>query len=70
MGSGINSAYKDEFPYVSPDGKYLFFNSNRPSALNARPIPDGPGNIYWVSTAVIQELREQRRWADSLDASQ
>lgn len=57
MGQTVNSAYKDEFPYVTADGKYLFFNSNRPSSLNSAPIPDGPGNIYWVSTAIIEEIR-------------
>jgi len=58
MGPGINSAYKDEYPYVTPDGKYLFFNSNRPSSLNQKPITDGPGNIYWVSGQIIEELRQ------------
>ena len=58
MGARINSVYKDEYPFVSPDGKYLFFNSNRPSTVNQKPIEDGPGNIYWVSTSVIEELRK------------
>jgi hypothetical protein len=57
MGPGINSAYKDEYPYVSPDGKYLFFNSNRPSSLNRKPIEDGPGNIYWVDAKVMENLK-------------
>jgi len=57
LGERINSAWKDEYPYVSPDGKYLFFNSNRPSTLNESPIPDGPGNMYWVDARVIEELR-------------
>ena len=57
MGPKINSAYKDEYPYVTPDGKYLFFNSNRPSSLNQKPIEDGPGNIYWVKTDIIEVLK-------------
>jgi Tol biopolymer transport system component len=57
MGSRINSAAKDEYPYVTPDGKYLFFNSNRISSLNPSRIPDGPGNIYWVDAGIIDELR-------------
>jgi hypothetical protein len=57
MGPAINSAYKDEYPYVSPDGRYFFFNSNRPSSINDTAIPDGPGNIYWVDASVIEELR-------------
>lgn len=59
MGPAVNSAAKDEYPFVSPDGKYLFFNSNRPSALNAKTIPDGPGNIYWVDSRIIEVLRTQ-----------
>ena len=55
LGSKINSKYKDEFPYISPDGKYLFFNSNRPSELNSKRIPDGPGNMYWVSIDFISK---------------
>ncbi|HEX9975570.1 MAG TPA: ankyrin repeat domain-containing protein, partial [bacterium] len=34
-------------PYVSPDGKYLFFNSGR----------NGNYDSYWVSTKLIEELR-------------
>jgi Tol biopolymer transport system component len=59
MGPKINSAYKDEYPYVTPDGKYLFFNSNRPSSLNPKPIEDGPGNIYWVNAKIIERLRPE-----------
>jgi hypothetical protein len=59
MGPQINSAYKDEYPYVTPDGKYLFFNSNRPSSLNSKPIEDGPGNIYWVKAEIIDSFKPQ-----------
>jgi Tol biopolymer transport system component len=63
LGPKINSEAKDRFPCVSPDGKYLFFNSNRVSGLNAKPIADGPGNIYWVDAKIIEELtpKEFRR---------
>jgi hypothetical protein len=57
LGDDVNSSAKDEFPYVSPDGRYLFFNSNRVSPLNKAPVPDGPGNVYWVSSEVITRLR-------------
>jgi hypothetical protein len=57
LGTRVNSPWKDEFPYVSADGKYLFFNSNRPSPLYESPIPDGPGNMYWVDASVIDEVR-------------
>jgi hypothetical protein len=58
LGSDINSIAKDEFPYITPDGKYLFFNSNRISELNSSKIQSGPGNMYWVKTDFIEELRQ------------
>ena len=39
----INTNTDDFCPYVSPDGKYLFYASR--------------GDIYWVSTEVIKKLR-------------
>jgi hypothetical protein len=59
MGSEINTKYKERFPFVSPDGSYLFFNSNRPSELNKHPVPDGPGNIFWINTKIFSELRKK-----------
>ena len=56
MGPAINSGAKEAFPFVSFDGKYLFFMSNRVSELNHDPIPDGPGNVYWVDARVISAL--------------
>ncbi len=47
MGEAINSSGFERFPYVSPDGKYLFFTSDR----------DGSPEIYWVNAAVIEKLR-------------
>jgi hypothetical protein len=57
MGPQINTGAKEAFPFVSFDGKYLFFMSNRVSELNNRPIPDGPGNVYWVDAGIIDTLR-------------
>ena len=48
MGKKINSSYAERFAGVSPDGKYLFFGSNRNGAL-----PD----IYWIDDAVITGLK-------------
>ncbi len=56
LGSNINSAAKDEYPYITPDSKYLFFNSNRISELNVNKIQNGPGNMYWVKADFINEL--------------
>jgi hypothetical protein len=47
MGAGINTEASEEKPYVTPDGKYLFFSN------------DAPGNleIYWVDAKFIEELK-------------
>lgn len=48
MGPKINSSKAERFAGLSPDGKYLFFGSNR-----ATELPD----VYWISSAVINELK-------------
>jgi hypothetical protein len=60
MGTNVNSAAKDEYPRLSPDGRWLFFNSNRISALNDQPIPDGPGNMFRIDARVIEDVRRNR----------
>jgi len=47
MGLGINSSGYDWIPYVTSDGKYFFFTSNRA----------GDYNIYWVDANVIEDLK-------------
>jgi hypothetical protein len=47
MGPRVNSAAHDLAPYVSPDGRYLFFVSQR-ERLNG---------IYWLKADIIHELR-------------
>ena len=49
MGPGINTPYSDEKPYVTRDGKYLFFSN------------DAAGNleIYWVDAKIIQKYRPE-----------
>lgn len=47
----INSQYSDNRPYVTPDGKYLFFYSGR----------SGNGDIYWVDARIIDRYRERTR---------
>ncbi len=44
MGQPINSEYHELCPFVSQDGKYLFYTSNK--------------DIYWVDAKIIEELRE------------
>jgi len=47
MGPVVNSAGHDLAPYVSPDGRYLFFISQR----------EGRNSIYWLNSAIIHKLR-------------
>lgn len=44
MGQLINSENHELCPFVSKDGKYFFYTSNK--------------DIYWVKTQVIEDLRE------------
>jgi Tol biopolymer transport system component len=71
MGKKINSAGIDLCPSVSPDGKYLFFTSNRNNHKSYSEIPltyekkieilSSPGNgspdIYWVDAKIIEKLK-------------
>ena len=70
LGDTINTEYADLRPFVTADGKYLFFVSNRVVPVEHPSTPlsdeavygiiDRPGNglqdIYWVSTEVIQRV--------------
>jgi len=47
MGNVINSEKSENRPYVSPDGKYFFYASNK----------NGNWDIYWVSARIIEALR-------------
>ncbi len=42
LGNSINTPTNDFCPYVTPDGKYLFYSSR--------------GDLYWVSTDVIRKM--------------
>lgn len=71
LGPRVNSADHEAAPYVSPDGRYLFFcsfRSDRQSYLNKKfnydeikAFLNGPGNgsgdIYWVSVKIFEELK-------------
>ncbi len=72
MGDKINTEYSDMRPFVSPDGKYLFFCSNRIKSAETEDIwqydnfmkrINGPGNssqdIYWVSAQIIEDLKPE-----------
>jgi hypothetical protein len=48
LGGKINTVQWERFPYVSPDGKYLFFTRGN----------SDESNLYWVSTAIIDSLKK------------
>lgn len=50
MGQDINSSSFEARPCVTPDGKYLFFTSDRPDHKSLN-------RIYWVDARVIEELK-------------
>ncbi|MFC2142513.1 TolB family protein [Acidobacteriota bacterium] len=50
LGSKINHKYHERFPGVSPDRKYLFFT---------RPNDENNGDIYWVDSKFIEELKPE-----------
>ena len=70
LGYGINSFADNEYPSISPDGRYLFFSSARSSfdvptdhRMNAREIErllktplNGLENVYYISTKALELL--------------
>jgi len=73
LGPKINSQHAELRPWVSQDGKYLFFVSNRPieTALSSGVINkdkfkllfnepgNGDTNIFWVDASFIDELKPE-----------
>ena len=49
LGDRINSEYSECRAYVSPDGKYLFYTSNRAGTMDA----------YWVEFRAIEALKPE-----------
>jgi hypothetical protein len=47
LGRDVNSSTLDARPYVTPDGKFLFYYSDK----------TGNGDIYWVDAKIIDRLR-------------
>ncbi len=50
MGKNINTSADDERPYITPDGKYFFFGSQKSGNLD----------MYWVDTKIIEDLRSDK----------
>jgi len=57
MGATINTKDNESFPSVSPDGKYLFFNSTRCTTSHYSEKPKKFSHIYWVSADIIEKLK-------------
>jgi len=72
MGEPVNSSARGEYsPYVSPDGRYFFFMSDRysppvqpPERLTYQSLENlsqspanGNANIYWMDAGIIEDLR-------------
>ena len=53
MGPTINTKYTERFAMVSPDGKYLFFGSNRKQQADNLFF-----DIYWIDAGIIQRLKD------------
>jgi Tol biopolymer transport system component len=75
LGPEVNTPANGEFsPYVSPDGRFLFFMSSRrrspeavPDNLSRQYLLDlhaghenGNASIYWIDAGFIQGLRPER----------
>ena len=65
MGDKINSPHSENRPFVTFDGKYFFFTSNKPSddpALQQIAPELRPGNgqrdVYWVDARIIDRFRK------------
>jgi len=76
MGAEVNSAARAEWsPYVSPDGNYFFFMTNKIpegerqqemsydffNALQTNPH-NGTSNTYWMKANFIETLRENAKF--------
>ena len=75
MGERINSEGSDFCPMLSPDGKYLFFTSNRSKLKEFPENPmdyttfwkmhiesqNGLSDIYWVDANIIEDIKSDNR---------
>ena len=57
LGAPVNSPYLDFAPGLSPDGKYLFFTSERPGVVADSVVGRRPGDIYQVELATIPAMK-------------
>ena len=64
MGRGVNSSADENRPFLTLDGRYFFFTSDRaahdPSLDTLRPDlrpGNGSRDVYWVDAGIIDQLR-------------
>jgi hypothetical protein len=71
MGGAVNSEEIEYCPFVTPDGKYLFYSSYRRARRGAHESPrsyedisrmystpgNGLGDIYWIDATIIDSLK-------------
>jgi Tol biopolymer transport system component len=57
LGAPVNSPYADFAPGLSPDGKYLFFTSERPGVVKDSVAGRRPGDIWQVEIATIAAMK-------------
>ena len=53
MGDKINTSERENYPSVSPDGKFIFFDRRSNKRING----EVPVDIYWVDAQIIEALR-------------
>jgi hypothetical protein len=58
LGDKVNTEANERFPNVTPDGRYLFFNSTR-KVPGAKMDESGNGNgdVYWIDAKILEDLR-------------
>lgn len=54
LGAIVNSPFADFAPAFSPDGKYLFFTSERPGLAPTPASGRPPGDIYQIDVAALE----------------
>lgn len=56
LGPAVNSPHADFAPGLSPDGKILYFTSERPGVVPQATTGRPPGDIYSVPVAAVQAM--------------
>jgi hypothetical protein len=58
LGNGINTVDTGCCPMVTPDGRYLLFSRRISEPKDSGWVNVVGGNVYWVSTELVEALRE------------